>query len=445
MAQMTATYSPEDNKVRLYPDSRLDQETFERVKAAGFKWAPKQELFVAPKWTPGREDLALELAGEIEPEEMTLAERAAVKAERLDALAEKRGKEASAFRRAASELSEQFHMGQPILVGHHSERKARKAHERMTRADEKAVKASKAVNYWLYRADGVERFANMKNDPKVRVRRIKTLLAELRSLQRAINDANKALSMWARITDETEITKFLNYSDLAQAPFGLWSDVTAGKVSAADARAQCIARCEAIANGSNRARWITHTLNRLAYEREFLGNVPRFSGEVTPTVLQSFVREHGADKPKAEKLDDELFSVQSPAPLPAHIGNGDYIEMTADDWRDLMQSAGYHPPAKKPGKPPILNFKAPSGKVETVNPWQRETESLVQRELTKEEYAKIHSEQRGTRLSACGGFRIRICPDPHHEGPRYSAGWVAVFISDQKAHPLPESILEGAQ
>ena len=87
---ITATYSPEDNKLRLYPSRRLDAETFERVKAAGFKWAPRQELFVAPKWTPAREDLAAELAGEIEPEEMTLAERATLKAERLDALAAKR-------------------------------------------------------------------------------------------------------------------------------------------------------------------------------------------------------------------------------------------------------------------------------------------------------------------------------------------------------------------
>ena len=90
MISFTATYSPEDNKIHLYASSRLDAETYARVKEAGFKWAPKQELFVAPKWTPQREDLAIELAGEIEPEEMTLAERAAIKAERLEDLSHKR-------------------------------------------------------------------------------------------------------------------------------------------------------------------------------------------------------------------------------------------------------------------------------------------------------------------------------------------------------------------
>src|SRR3546814_9997738 len=67
-------------------------------------------LFVAPKWTPQREDLAVELAGEIEAEEMTLAERAAIKAERLDGLAHKRHAEANSFARRADELSQAFHI-----------------------------------------------------------------------------------------------------------------------------------------------------------------------------------------------------------------------------------------------------------------------------------------------------------------------------------------------
>ncbi|ENB45344.1 hypothetical protein ECMP0215613_5462 [Escherichia coli MP021561.3] len=64
-----ATYSPDDNKLRLYAASRLDPETYKKVHDAGFRWAPKQALFVAPAWTPGREDVLLSLAGEIEDED----------------------------------------------------------------------------------------------------------------------------------------------------------------------------------------------------------------------------------------------------------------------------------------------------------------------------------------------------------------------------------------
>lgn len=36
---LSATYSPEDNKLRLYSVSRLPRDLYDRVKAAGFRWA----------------------------------------------------------------------------------------------------------------------------------------------------------------------------------------------------------------------------------------------------------------------------------------------------------------------------------------------------------------------------------------------------------------------
>ncbi len=83
-----ATYSPDDNKLRLYAASRLDPETYKKVHDAGFRWAPRQALFVAPAWTPGREDVLLSLAGEIEDEDSTLAERQEARAGGLPDTAE---------------------------------------------------------------------------------------------------------------------------------------------------------------------------------------------------------------------------------------------------------------------------------------------------------------------------------------------------------------------
>jgi hypothetical protein len=88
--ELTATYSPDDNKLRLYPEGRLDRETYARVKAAGFAWAPKQELFVAPTWTPDREDLLKELCGTIGDEEKSLVQRAEERAERFEDYSERR-------------------------------------------------------------------------------------------------------------------------------------------------------------------------------------------------------------------------------------------------------------------------------------------------------------------------------------------------------------------
>src|SRR3989338_1865115 len=88
--RMTATYSPEDNKLRLYSPTRLDKETYDLVRKNGFIYAPKQSLFVAPMWTPCRAKLLIRLCGEIGDEETTLAERAEQRAERFEGYKGKR-------------------------------------------------------------------------------------------------------------------------------------------------------------------------------------------------------------------------------------------------------------------------------------------------------------------------------------------------------------------
>ena len=64
--------------------------------------------FCSPKWTPAREDFCLAIAGEIEPEGTTLAERAEMKAERLDAIATNKTRKANAFTATADSLSRAF-------------------------------------------------------------------------------------------------------------------------------------------------------------------------------------------------------------------------------------------------------------------------------------------------------------------------------------------------
>jgi hypothetical protein len=439
---ITATYSPEDNKIRLYSSTRLDAETYARVKEAGFKWAPKQELFVAPKWTPAREDLAAELAGDIEPEEMTLAERAAMKAERLEALAAKRHGQAKSLAARADDLSQAFYMGQPILIGHHSERKARKTQERMHAAMTNANKAEKAANHWLYRANGVEWFANMKNCDRTRANRIKTLLAELRDLQRGINDAHKAIEYWQQFQTPERIIWAIEHlnGDTLGIPWGTYSK----REEIADLvefRAQCIANLQARIDGPNRRRWIDHILNRLAFERSMLGDVPRFAGELTPVILQAFAREHGADKPRAIATDPGFYQLESDVPLPLHIGNGaDYLELSEDEWRDVMQACGYIVPEKREGPPPILNLDCYA--LRSMNKYNRDRGFDVYRvaRVTREQYGKVNQDYRGTRLSHCGQFRFKIANEAYFNSEmRGRHSYVAVFLTDQKAHALPDS------
>lgn len=430
-----ATYSVEDNKLRLYPDGRLDAETYQRVKQSGFKWAPKQELFVAPAWSPALEDFCLSFVDEITPEGTTLVERAAAKAERLENLSEKRAKESGAFYSAAQNIAARFEGGQPILVGHHSERRARKDKDRMERAMDRSVKAEKASGWWLYRATGVERHANRKADAGVRARRIDRLLKSLRDHQRALNHAHLALELWERIADKAEEERYpemvkqwagMQIRTGAAAPYGIWGELDREELTPEKAVEKIMAHHAAQLNSPSRYRWIEHLLNRLAYEREELGPVTQFTGKLTPAILQTFARSQGADQPKATATGAG-FTLETAAPLPLHIGEGKSLTLDAEQWRELMQECGYEVPAPKPKKPPLLNIRAKAIKAArygdvTVYP-------VI--EMTKAEYAKVYNDYKGTRLATCETFRFRTVMK--------NFSLAAVFVTDSKVHPVPDS------
>ena len=142
-----ATYSPEDNKLRLYATARLPADVYARVRAAGFVWAPKKELFVAPMWTPEREDLAAELAGEVGDEDTSLVERQEERAERFGGYQEKRADDAERAHAAVAEIADAIPLGQPILIGHHSQRRAERDAERIESGMRKAVRMWQTAEY----------------------------------------------------------------------------------------------------------------------------------------------------------------------------------------------------------------------------------------------------------------------------------------------------------
>jgi phospholipid N-methyltransferase len=283
----TATFSPEDNKLRLYSISRLPKDVYERVRAAGFKWAPKQELFIAPAWTPEREDLLTELAGEIGDEDTSLVERAEERAERFEEYHDKRAEDAERAHTAVSRIADAIPLGQPILVGHHSERHARRDKERIENGMRKAVRMWDTAKYWTARADGAIRHAKYKELPAVRARRIKTIEADKRKQERTRDEATRFVKYWQAEGLTFERAKQIaNYDHIShcfilaefprgsersqyEGPQSLWSALDGGIITAEQARAiaipcheRTIARAE---------RWITHLENRLAYERAMLG------------------------------------------------------------------------------------------------------------------------------------------------------------------------------
>jgi protein-L-isoaspartate O-methyltransferase len=303
---VNATYSPDDNKLRLYSAGRLDQETYARVKAAGFSYAPKQGLFVAPAWSPERVDLLIELCGEIGDEDTSLVERAEERAERFGDYSERRAQDASAAREGVQAIGQRFEFGQPILIGHHSERKARKDAERMESGMRRAVKMWDTATYWTRRAAGALASAKYKERSDVRARRIKGIEADKRKQEKNIAEAKRALALWSLPTltrEQALLVANMSYSSrrypLSEFPrqlpasqyegeMGVWSAIEGGVISVEQAQAHCV---DSYARSIERmTRWLDHYENRLAYERAMLEEqgglaADRFTLEIGGQVL----------------------------------------------------------------------------------------------------------------------------------------------------------------
>ena len=376
-----ATYSPEDNKLRLYPFSRLDAALYERVKAAGFGWAPRQKLFVAGRWTPSRFDLLVELCGEVGDEDTSLAERAEDRAERFQGYKRNRTKDAEQAHDAVSAIADNIPLGQPILVGHHSEKHARKDQERIERGMRKSIQMWDTAKYWERRAEGAVRHAKYTELPAVRARRIKKIETDRRRVLRGYTPANPDQTITREPFYCLICGKYsckIHPEAKEQVPHVYCGDGRGGSWVP-------VQSLPAIERAG--ARWLAHYDNRLTYEKAMLAD--QGASELL-------------DKPKRAKL------------------------------------------------PPILNYRAPEGFTVPSQYHRGETRHFPQYEITKADYAKAPKDNRGTRTTADGSHRFKICIG--HYVPAYMAqpaaddtarmnrkhSYVAVFITDSKEHAKPE-------
>lgn len=284
----TATYSPDDNKLRLYPFARLDTDIYGKVKAAGFKWAPRQQLFVAPMWTPGRADLLTALCGEIGDEDSSLVERAEERAERFEGYQERRAADAQRERDNVARIADGIPLGQPILVGHHSERRARKDKERIDSGMRRAVKMWETSKYWEARAAGALAHAKYKELPGVRHRRIKGIESDKRKYERAKATSEMFINLWSAdglTTDQAvaiandgrcTVSRCFPLAEFPRNPpasqyegsMSLWSALTDGVITAEQAREIAVrVHTRSVARYD---RWLTHFDLRLGYERAML-------------------------------------------------------------------------------------------------------------------------------------------------------------------------------
>jgi len=453
----TATYSPEDNKIRITPAYRLDAEEYARVKAAGYIWAPRQKIFVAPMWTPGREDLALEMCGEIGDEDTSLVDRAEERAERFVDYSHKRAEDAERAHKAVAAITEHIPMGQPILVGHHSEKHARKDAERIENGMRKAVNMWETSKYWKMRAAGALHHAKYKERPDVRARRIKGLESDKRKEEKNKQEAQKWLDVWANILDDTKMKKkdgspstaierarvYSNYCRLTVAKtegqtWGIWHVLQPDEDRYRNCPAMTVEQVQAVAVAkypriiAHCDRWINHINNRLEYERAMLAEgggliTDKYDIEIGGKVL---VRGEWVVILKINKAGGKINSLTT---------NRRYVDKVGiEEVKDYQApEAGAADKVKKAmSLPPLCNY--PGEIVLDVRYGDEPAKPKQAHEMTRDEWAKIYTDYKGSKTvkatETTGKHRVRIVT-----GQKYGDwGYTPVYITDEKRKDPPK-------
>lgn len=134
---------------------------------------------------------------------MTRKERQEARAERYRQFAENAEKRAAAAFNASSTAIENIPLGQPILVGHHSEKAHRRALERSHGAMMRSVHESEKAAYYRQKAEAVENNDNIYLSDDDAIERLEEKIAELTEKQERMKATNKIIR--SKKSDEEKI------------------------------------------------------------------------------------------------------------------------------------------------------------------------------------------------------------------------------------------------
>lgn len=113
-------------------------------------------------------------------------ERAEDRAERLAGYASNAAARSDAAYQAAHRIADGIPMGQPILVGHHSERRHRRDIERMHNGMRRSIAEERKAEHYAERAETAERYQERRESVPTTLRRIEKLEADLRAVNRSL-------------------------------------------------------------------------------------------------------------------------------------------------------------------------------------------------------------------------------------------------------------------
>lgn len=162
-------------------DHKPDEGTRAILKGQGWRWSG-----AAGKWRKaGLLTKLPELPG-YEYEEAGAADYSAERAEYYESRADRATERANAAHSRADAIAGMIPFGQPILVGHHSERRHRRDLGKIEADMRKAIEEREKAGRLNYRAEAAERHQSEKQDPGAIARRLEKIRQDLANTERII-------------------------------------------------------------------------------------------------------------------------------------------------------------------------------------------------------------------------------------------------------------------
>ena len=156
-------------------------EILQGLKAQGFRYEPYSRRWRA-SYTTSREDHLKTLAGKIE--EINITPNYAAKAEHAEDMAAKHEEKSDRLYETEHKLGDVIPFGQPILVGHYSEKADRNFRNRLLNMSLKAHDEHEKAAYYQEKAERLK--DKVTEDPGAIYRRIKKLEADKRKMEREL-------------------------------------------------------------------------------------------------------------------------------------------------------------------------------------------------------------------------------------------------------------------
>ena len=135
-------------------------------------------------------------------------ERKQARINRYRELAEKNHAAASAKHEESRQMMSAIPMGQPILVGHHSEARDRRYREKAWNKIGQAAALSEKAKYYEHKAEAAENNHAISSDDPEAIKLLKEKLEKLEKLQEIMKAANKVVRS-KKLTDEEKIQEMV--------------------------------------------------------------------------------------------------------------------------------------------------------------------------------------------------------------------------------------------